>query len=50
MIIKGASENEISSVPPQKYKDRFIEFIESITDIENYVKGLADPESKNDFE
>ena len=50
LLKSGVKERDISSVPPEKYKDRFIEFIESITDIENYVKGLADPESKNDFE
>ena len=49
MLKTGAKEKEISSVPPDKYKDRFIEFVESITDIETYVKGLTDPGNKNDF-
>ena len=50
MLKTGAKEKEISSVPPDKYKDRFIEFVESITDIENYVKGLTDPQNRNDFQ
>ena len=39
----------ISSVPPDIYKKRFIEFVKEKTNIEKYIKGMYDPENKNDF-
>jgi 1-phosphatidylinositol-4-phosphate 5-kinase len=39
----------ISSVPPEEYKNRFIEFIKKKSDSEKYLKDIYDPENKNDF-
>ena len=50
LLKSGVKERDISSVPPEKYKDRFIEFVKSITDIENYVKDLNNPNNKNEDE
>lgn len=50
LLKSGVKERDISSVPPEKYKDRFIEFVKSITDIENYVKGLNNSNNKNETE
>ena len=36
-------------MPPEGYKERFISFVKSITDTENYIKKLNDPNYKNDF-
>lgn len=41
--------NVISSMPPKEYKERFIEFVKHITNSENYLKEINDPENKNDF-
>lgn len=41
--------NVISSMPPKEYKERFIEFVKNITNSENYLKEINDPENKNDF-
>ena len=46
---KGVTKKDISSMPPEGYKDRFIEFVKTITDSEKYVKDINDPENKNDF-
>ena len=47
---KGVQKKDISSMPPEGYKDRFIEFVKIITNSEKYVKDMHDPENKNDFE
>ena len=39
----------ISSVPPEKYKERFIEFVKKKSDSEKYLKFINDPENQNDF-
>jgi len=39
----------ISSLPPNEYKDRFIEFIQKKTDSEKYIKEIYDKENANDF-
>ncbi len=39
----------ISSVPPDVYKKRFIEFVKEKTNSEKYIKEMYDPENKNDF-
>ena len=49
LIKRGVKKKDISSMPPEGYKDRFIEFVKSITDSEKYVKDIYDPENKNDF-
>ena len=49
LLKKGVRKKDISSMPPEGYKDRFIEFVKSITDSEKYVKEINDPENKNDF-
>ena len=36
-------------MPPKEYKERFIEFVKNITNSENYLKEINDPENKNDF-
>ena len=36
-------------MPPEEYKERFIEFVSSITECEKYLKDLNDPENQNDF-
>jgi hypothetical protein len=41
--------NVISSMPPKEYKERFIEFVKNITNSENYIKEINNPENKNDF-
>ena len=48
-IIKRVKAKYISSVPPEEYKDRFIEFIKQKTDCEHYIKDIYDPQNKNDF-
>jgi hypothetical protein len=50
LLKMGVEEKDISSVNPKLYKDRFIEFVNNITDVENYVKGLTSPEKKEDGE
>ena len=39
----------ISSVPPEEYKVRFIQFIKNKSDSEKYLKDIYDPENQNDF-
>ena len=39
----------ISSVPPNEYKERFIEFVKNKSDSEKYLKKMYDPDNKNDF-
>ena len=46
---KGVKEEDISSVPPDEYKKRFIEFVKRKIDSESYLQGLYDPGNKNDF-
>ena len=46
---KGVDAKCISSVPPEDYKDRFIEFIKQKTDCEKYLKEIYDSTNKNDF-
>ena len=46
---KGVTKKDISSMPPEGYKERFISFVKSITDTENYIKKLNDPNYKDDF-
>ena len=46
---KGVDAKCISSVPPEDYKDRFIEFIKQKTDCEKYIKEIYDSTNKNDF-
>ena len=48
LLKTGVKEKDISSVPPEMYKDRFIEFVKNITDVENYVKGLTNTEKKEE--
>ena len=45
----GVDEKAISSVPPDEYKDRFIEFVRNKTDSEHYLQNIYDPNNKNDF-
>ena len=45
----GVQEKAISSVPPDEYKDRFIEFVKNKTDSEHYLQKIYDPNNKNDF-
>ena len=42
-------EKAISSVPPDEYKKRFIEFVKNKTDSEHYLQGIYDNSNKNDF-
>ena len=49
LLKKGVRKKDISSMPPEGYKDRFIEFVKNITDSEKYVRDINDPENKNDF-
>ena len=49
LLKKGVRKKDISSMPPEGYKDRFIEFVRNITDSEKYVRDINDPENKNDF-
>ena len=46
---KGVTKNDISSMPPEGYKERFISFVKSITDTENYIKKLNNPNGQDDF-
>ena len=46
---KGVTKKDISSMPPEGYKERFISFVKSITDTENYIKKLNDPNNQDDF-
>ena len=48
LLKTGIKKKDISSVPPEMYKDRFIEFVKNITDVENYVKGLTNTEKKEE--
>ena len=48
-ITKRVNANYISSVPPNKYKERFIEFVKKKSQSEKYLKYIYDPENKNDF-
>ena len=50
LLKTGVRKKDISSMPPEGYKDRFIEFVKSITNSEKYVKEINDPENKNDFD
>jgi len=45
----GVDEKAISSVPPEEYKDRFIDFVKKKTDSEHYLLNIYDPSNKNDF-
>ena len=45
----GVKKEDISSIPPDDYKERFIEFVKGKTDSENYLKQLYNPENQNDF-
>ena len=45
----GVRKEEISSLPPDEYKNRFIEFLKQKTDSEDYLKRIYDPMNKNDF-
>ena len=49
LLKTGVRKEDISSMPPEGYKDRFIEFVKNITNSEKYVKEINDPENKNDF-
>ena len=49
LLKTGVKKEDISSMPPEGYKDRFIEFVKNITNSEKYVKEINDPENKNDF-
>ena len=46
---KGVKKEDISSIPPDEYKLRFIEFVKQKTDSEDYLKKIYDPQNKNDF-
>ena len=46
----GAKKEEISSIPPDEYKDRFIEFVKRKTDSEQFLRNMFEPKNKNDFE
>ena len=48
-IVNRINARYISSVPPEEYKNRFIEFIKKKSDSEKYLKDIYDPENKNDF-
>ena len=48
-LTKRVKSKYISSVPPDEYKNRFIEFVKQKTDSEKYIKDIFDPENKNDF-
>ena len=48
-LLRARSKKAISSMPPEEYKERFIEFVSSITECEKYLKDLNDPENQNDF-
>ena len=46
----GVKKEEISSIPPDEYKDRFIEFVKQKTDSEQYLRQIYEPKNKNDFQ
>ena len=46
----GVKKEEISSIPPDEYKDRFIEFVKQKTDSEQYLRQIYAPKNKNDFQ
>ena len=48
-IKAGVEEKAISSVPPDEYKKRFIEFVKNKTDSEHYLQIIYDQNNKNDF-
>ena len=48
-LTKRVKAKYISSVPPNKYKERFIEFVKKKSESEQYLKYIYDPENKNDF-
>ena len=45
----GVKKEDISSIPPDEYKDRFIEFLKNKTDSEHYLRQLYNPLNQNDF-
>ena len=45
----GVKREDISSIPANEYKNRFIDFIKMKTDSEEFLKKIYDPENKNDF-
>ena len=45
----GVKKEDISSIPPDEYKDRFIEFVKNKTDSEHYLRQLYNPLNQNDF-
>jgi len=49
LLKSGVTKNDISSMPPDGYKNRFIEFVKNITNSEKYLKEINDPENKDDF-
>ena len=49
LLKKGVRKEDISSMPPEGYKDRCVEFMKDITNSEKYIKYINDPENKNDF-
>ena len=46
----GVKKEAISSIPPDEYKKRFIEFVKQKTDSEQYLRKIYNPNNKNDFE
>jgi len=49
IVANRVKANVISSMPPKEYKERFTEFVKNITNSENYLKEINDPENRNDF-
>ena len=49
LLKKGVRKKDISSMPPEGYKDRFIECMKDITNSEKYIRDINDPENKDDF-
>lgn len=45
----GVQKRDISSVPPDEYRERFIDFVKKKTDSEHYLQDIYDPNNKNDF-
>ena len=48
-LTKRVKAKYISSLPPEEYKNRFIDFVKHKTDSEKYIKDIYDPNNKNDF-
>ena len=44
-----AKEKAISSLPPDEYRDRFIEFLKNKTDSEHYLQIIYNSNNNNDF-